>query len=117
MSNKEREIAGLEHRIEAAKGAIAHAEDVRKLLGNKLFRDVILQKFCVEHCARYVQESGDPLLSAENRADALNMAQAAGHLRRWLDLGIRMGESEAGLLPSIQEELDTVRAEPEDDEE
>lgn len=116
MSNKEREIAGLEHRIEAAKSAIAHAEDVRKLLGNRLFREVILNKFCVEHCARYVQESGDPLLNAEQRADALNMAQAAGHLRRWLDLAVRIGESEAGLLPNIQEELDVVRAEPEDEE-
>ncbi len=114
--SKELEIAGLEHRIEAAKGAIAHAEDIRKLLANKLFRDVILKQFCVEHCARYVQESGDPLLSDSNRADALNMAQAAGHLRRWLDIGIRIGESEAGLLPNIQEELDVVRSEPEDDE-
>lgn len=114
--SKEKEIAGLEHRIEAAKGAISFAEDVRKLLGNKLFRDVILNKFCVEHCARYVQESGDPLLTAENRADALAMAQAAGHLRRWLDLAVRMGEVEAGILPNIQEELDIVRAEPEDEE-
>lgn len=114
--SKEQEIAGLEHRIESAKGAIVFAEDVRKLLGNRLFREVILNKFCVEHCARYVQESGDPLLSAENRADALNMAQAAGHLRRWLDLSVRIGEAEAGLLPNIQEELDVVRAEPEDEE-
>ena len=114
--SKEKEIAGLEHRIEAAKGAIAFGEDVRKLLGNRLFREVILNKFCVEHCARYVQESGDPLLSAENRADALNIAQAAGHLRRWLDLSVRMADSEAALLPDIQNELDVVRAEPEDEE-
>ena len=115
--SKDLEIAGLEHRIEAAKGAIAHGEDIRKLMGNKLFRDVILKQFCVEHCARYVQESGDPLLSVENRADALAMAQAAGHLRRWLDIGIRMADSEAGLLPQIQEELDAVRAEPEYEDE
>lgn len=115
--SKELEVAGLEHRIEAAKGAIAHGEDVRKLIGNKLFRDVILKQFCVEHCARYVQESGDPLLSDANRADALAMAQAAGHLRRWLDIGIRIADSEAGLLPQIQEELDFARSEPEDDNE
>lgn len=115
--SKDKEIAGLEHRIEAAKVAITRGEDIRKLMGNKLFRDVILNLFCKEDCARYVQESGDPLLSADNRADALAMAQAAGHLRRWLDLGIRMADSEAGLLPQIQEELDAVRAEPEDENE
>lgn len=115
--SKDLEIAGLEHRIEAAKGAIAHAEDIKSLMGNRLFREVILKQFCVEHCARYVQESGDPLLSDSNRADALAMAQAAGHLRRWLDIGIRIGESEAGLLPNIQEELDVARSEPDYDEE
>ena len=113
--SKELTIAGLEHRLESAKGAVAHAEEVRKLLENPLFRKVILRQFCTEDCARYVQESGDPLLEANNRADALNMAQAAGHLRRWLDLAIRMGENEADVILQVEEELDAVRAEPEDE--
>lgn len=117
MYTKEQELAGLEHRLEAAKVAVDHAEDVRKLLGNPLFRKVILKQFCVEHCARYVQESGDPLLSDSNRADALAMAQAAGHLRRWLDLAIKMGDVEQGQIEQIQEELDVARSEPEDDSE
>lgn len=115
MSNKDLEIAGLEHRLEAARGAVAHAEDVRKLVENPLFRKVILRQFCVEDCARYVQESGDPLLADNNRADALNMAQAAGHLRRWLDLAIRMGEREADTALQVEAELEVVRAEPEDE--
>lgn len=115
--SKELVVAGLEHRIEAAKQAIAHAEDIRKLMSIKLFRDVILTQFCKEHCARYVQESGDPLLSPENRADALAMAQSAGHLRRWLDIGIRIGESEAGSLADIQNELEVARAEPDYEDE
>lgn len=115
MSIKEQEIAGLEYRLEAAKGAVAHAEDVRKLLGNSLFRKVILQHFCKDDCARYVQESGDPLLNAEQRADALAMAQAAGHLRRWLDLAVRMGENEADVILQVEAELEVARAEPEDE--
>lgn len=115
MSIQEKEIAGLEHRLEAAKGAVAHAEEVRKLMTNPLFRKVILRQFCVEDCARYVQESGDPLLADHNRADALNMAQAAGHLRRWLDLAIRMGEREADTVLQVEAELEVVRAEPEDE--
>ena len=114
--SKELTIAGLEHRLESAKGAVAHAEEVRKLLENPLFRKVILRQFCVEDCARYVQESGDPLLEANNRADALNMAQAAGHLRRWLDINIRLSGTEKERLLELQSELDVVRSEPEDEE-
>lgn len=113
--SKQVEVAGLEHRIEAAKGAIQHGEDIKQLMNNRLFREVILTRFCKEHCARYVQESGDPLLSEVNRADALAMAQAAGHLRRWLDIGIRIADSEAGQLSDMEAELDSARAEPEDE--
>ena len=109
--SKESTIAGLEHRLEAAKGAVAHAEDVRKLLENPLFRKVILRQFCTEDCARYVQESGDPLLEANNRADALNMAQAAGHLRRYLSIQIQLGNHAEGQIQSIEEALVEVRSE------
>lgn len=115
MFTKEEQVAGLEHQIAGAKQVIAHGEEVAKLIKNPLFRKIILEEFCTKHCARYVQESGDPLLTAEQRADALAMAQAAGHLRRWLDLAIRIGNNENERLFELQEELDTVRAEPEDE--
>ena len=86
--NKDNEIAGLEYQLQGNIEVIDRAEDVRKLCENRLFRKVILEQFCEKECARYVQESGDPLLSAEQRADALAMAQAAGHIRRWLDISI-----------------------------
>lgn len=116
MYTKDQEIAGLEHRLEAAKYAVAHAEDVRKLMGNPLFRKVILEQFCVRDCARYVQESGDPLLADNNRADALALAQASGHLRRWLDLAIRMGDTEAAVAIDVQEELEVIRTTEADEE-
>lgn len=116
MFTKEEEVAGLEHQIVGSKQVIAHAEEVRKLVQNPLFRKVILEQFCTRDCARYVQESGDPLLPEANRADALALAQAAGHLRRWLDIAIRLGDTEQGRLIELQSELDIVRSEPEDEE-
>lgn len=116
MYTKEEQVAGLEHQIDGAKQVIAHGEDVVKLIKNPLFRKVILEQFCTRDCARYVQESGDPLLSDSNRADALALAQAAGHLRRWLDISVRIADNEQGRLLELQEELDIVRSEPEDEE-
>lgn len=116
MFTKEEQVAGLEHQITGAKQVIAHSEEVSQLVQNPLFRKVILEQFCTRDCARYVQESGDPLLPEANRADALALAQAAGHLRRWLDLAIRMGDNEKARLFDLQSELDIVRSEPEDEE-
>ena len=64
-------IEELELHRSKLKDSVAYAEDVRKLLGNPLFRKVILEDFCIQSAARYVQESCDPLLTAEQRADAL----------------------------------------------
>ena len=117
MFTKEEQVAGLEHQIEGTKRLIAHGEEVAQLVQNPLFRKVILEQFCTRDCARYVQESGDPLLTAEQRADALAMAQAAGHIRRWLDISMRLGDQAIGTIERVQEMLDTVRAEPDEDEE
>lgn len=116
MFTKEEQVAGLEHQIEGTKRLIAHGEEVAQLVQNPLFRKVILEQFCTRDCARYVQESGDPLLPEANRADALALAQAAGHLRRWLDINIRLSGTEKERLLELQSELDIVRSEPEDEE-
>ena len=113
--NKDNEIAGLEYQLQGNIEVIDRAEDVRKLCENRLFRKVILEQFCEKECARYVQESGDPLLSAEQRADALAMAQAAGHIRRWLDISIRLGGIAQGTIEDINQRLDTLRAEPDEE--
>ena len=44
------------------------------------------------------------------------MAQAAGHIRRWLDISMRLGDQAIGTIERVQEMLDTVRAEPDDEE-
>lgn len=117
MFSKAEHLAGLEHQLSNARKIKDHAEEVRKLVGNTLFRDLILNQFCTIECARYVQESCDPLLTPEQRADALAMAQAAGHLKRWLEITMQMGNSKANEIIQLEEELDHVRSLPEDDAE
>lgn len=99
------------------KDSVAYAEDVRKLMGNPLFRKVILEDFCIQSAARYVQESCDPLLTAEQRADALALAQAGGHLKRWLDITIRMADASERSILDVDDELEKLRAQPEDETE
>ncbi|AVJ48985.1 hypothetical protein [Klebsiella phage KP8] len=110
-------IEELEIHRNKLKASVAYAEDVRKLMGNPLFRKVILEDFCIQSAARYVQESCDPLLTADQRADALALAQAGGHLKRWLDITLRMADSSERSILDVDDELEKLRAQPEDETE
>lgn len=71
----------------------------------------MLEEFCVNECARYAQASADPALSANERADALAIAQSAGHLRRFLSVVIQMGNSAENTIADIEAALEEARAE------
>lgn len=82
-----------------------------RLAQNVDFRTLVLEGFCRDEAARYVQASADPMLSAEQRTDALNMAQASGHLKRFMSLCIQMGAHAEQTMIDIDEALDEARAE------
>jgi hypothetical protein len=107
------EVAQLEQQMKNAKEIVARRDLALKLAGNREFRKLILEDFCVTEAARLVQMSSDPALSAEQRADALSMAQATGHLKRYLSMMVQMGNTAARDLISLEESLTEARAEEE----
>lgn len=84
---------------------------VQRLTQNVDFRKVISEQFMEKECARYVHASADPALSERNQKDALYIAQAAGHLKRYLSVLIQMGNAAENELESIDVALDEARAE------
>lgn len=113
-------VEALEKQLEDQKGIIETQERALRLANNRDFKKLILEGFCVEECARYAQLSADPSLSAENRADALGMAQAAGHLRRWLQVINAMGNAAKNQVAELNEAIDEARLmedQPDSDEE
>jgi hypothetical protein len=82
-----------------------------KLSNNPEFRALILDGFCKDECARYTHLSADPNLAQESRADALAVAQAAGHLKRWINAIVAMGNNAERHLPEQHAELAELRAE------
>ena len=85
------EVLALQKQRDDAKLLIEHAEIAVRLSNNPDFKKLILNEFCVNECARYAQSSADPALNESQRADCLAIAQAAGHLRRFLSVKIQMG--------------------------
>jgi hypothetical protein len=109
-------VQGLESQLETAKELIDRRNLALRLSNNRDFKKLILEDFCVKEAARLVSESGDPVLDPQQRADALAMAQAAGHLRRFLSMTFQMGASAAGDIEDLEEALAEARAESDNDD-
>ena len=105
------EVTALENQLANVKELIERRRQALRLADNADFRKLILDGFCKEEAARYVQASCDPALQANERADALAMAQASGHLRRFLSVIVQMGNAAEGQIRDLEDAIDEARAE------
>lgn len=104
-------VDALNQQIKDLEELVARRDKALRLEKVPEFRDVILQDFCVTECARYAQLSGDPALKKENREDALALAQAAGHLRRYLSVIVQMGNRAVDEIVQVKEALEEAHRE------
>lgn len=111
MSEIHNDILKLERNIEAAEAAIKQRALVDKLAENREFRTLIVEGFMKDECARWTHMSTDPGLSLQDRADCLTSAQAAGVLKRWLNVLVQMGNNAERDLVQSRQLLDELRAE------
>lgn len=81
-----------------------------RLFSNPDFNKLIMQEFCVKEAARYVQSSCDPALGANERADSLALAQASGHLKRWLSVTTQMANRARADIVNVDEQLEYMRS-------
>jgi hypothetical protein len=101
----------LEQHIVGLEEIVARRDLALKLEKNREFRKLILEEFCVNECARYAQASANPALKEVERADSLALAQAAGHLRRWLSVIVQMGNQAASEITQTQAAIEEARRE------
>jgi len=104
------QVEQLENQKEDLKVLAGRRKMALRLAQNPDFRTLIMEGFCRDEAARYVQASADPMLKSEERADALNMAQASGHIKRFMSLCIQMGAHAEQTLLDIDQALDEARA-------
>ena len=103
------EVADLEKQLADAKALIERRDIAIKLYSNPDFKKIVLDGFCLHDCARYVQESQDPALTPAQQVDALNIAQAAGHFRRYMSVVVQLGNHAENQMYSIEEALQELR--------
>lgn len=91
------------------------ADLARKLETVPAFKKLILEHYFINETVRNVSISADPGLSESQRADALAMAQASGHLRRFLQAQIAMGDQCKKVISEIDDALEDLRREGADE--
>lgn len=104
------DIRDLEQGIKDAEGLLEARNMALKLSENREFRALFHDGYFMTEAARLVQLSSDPSLTLEQRADALAMAQATGHTRRYMSMVIQMGAHAERELPEMRETLEELRA-------
>lgn len=105
------EVFALEKQLEDGKLHVERKDLALKLYNNREFKKLILEEFCVNECARYAQMSADPTLSPVDQANALAIAQSAGHLRRFLSVMVQMGTYAENNRESIEQAIAEARVE------
>lgn len=87
-----------------------------RLSENRDFRKLFIEGFFRDEAARMVQLSEDPILTREQQHDALRMAQATGHAKRYLSMLVVRGNSAAKDIIDLDEQLEELRREEAADE-
>lgn len=118
------QVTALEQQLDGAKKLIEFRRLALRLSQNRDFKKLILEEFCEKECARYAQNSSNPALGVDERADCLGIAQAAGHLKRWLSVQVQMGAHAEREIADLETALEEARLEgdadfesPDEDEE
>lgn len=106
-------VAQLEQQKADYRELMAQRDMALRLKKNRDFNKLVLEEYMVQETARYVGLSADPNLTPEQRADALSMAQASGHFKRWLNVICQMGDKAEHDMEEIDENIEQARIEEE----
>ena len=109
-------VTALEQQREGAKKLVEFRQMALRLSKNRDFKKLILEEFLTNEAARYVQNSANPALGAEERADCLAIAQASGHLKRWLSVQVQMGAKAESEMESLEDAIAEARLEADAEE-
>lgn len=105
------DLKALEHQLAEAREFIQKKNQVEELTSNPLFKEIILQGFCIDDCARAIKASADIGVPKEEREDCIKLAQAAGYLEKYLHTVCRQGYMAEGDIARINEAIEYARTE------
>lgn len=105
-------IAALNKQLDGAKEAQKKLERLERLCKNRDFKELILDDYCIQECARLVHMSISPGQDAESRAKFLAMGQATGGVLHYLRAQENLLGTAVASIPDLEVQLQDLRALP-----
>ncbi len=107
------ELQQLEQQRADNQEAIELRDAALRLSENRDFRRLFIEMYFKTEAARLVQLSSDPVLKQDQREDALSMAQATGHAKRFLSMLVVRGNTLSREMDDLDEQIAEARQEEE----
>ena len=107
------ELQDLEQQRADIQEALELRDAALRLSENKDFRRLFIEMYFKTEAARLVQLSSDPVLKQDQREDALSMAQATGHAKRFLSMLVVRGNTLSRDVEDLEQQIVEVRQEEE----
>jgi hypothetical protein len=103
------DLQDLEQQRQDAQEAVSLRDAALRLSENKDFRLLFIDMYFKTEAARLVQMSGDPILTPQQREDALEMAKATGHTKRFLSMLVVRGNTVARDIEDLDQAIEQAR--------
>ncbi len=103
------ELQALEAQRKAAEKLMEKRDAALRLENNSDFKLLIMEGFLKEEVIRNTAMSADPAYDPAMRADSLAMAQAGGHLSRYIRAQIQMANTAQANLEELDEAIVEAR--------
>lgn len=107
------ELQELEQQRADIQEALELRDAALRLSENKDFRRLFIEMYFKTEAARLVQLSSDPVLKQDQREDALSMAQATGHAKRFLSMLVVRGNTLSRDVEDLEQQIVEARQEEE----
>lgn len=107
------ELQDLEQQRADIQEALELRDAALRLSENKDFRRLFIEMYFKTEAARLVQLSSDPVLKQDQREDALSMAQATGHAKRFLSMLVVRGNTLSRDVEDLEQQIIEARQEEE----
>lgn len=105
------EVSRLEKLKSEDRLSIDRLEMLERLSRNKDFQRLINDQYMVTECAVLAHTAGNPALSKDQREDAMQMAMASGHLKRFLRVTEMQGIAARARVDELNAAIEDARLE------
>lgn len=108
-------IESVQNQIAQMEAMIETRNRIQRLVQNSDFKELINKRYIVDEAASFAGAAGDSNLNREQREDAMEMARAPGHLKRWFTVQIAMANKAEDDLKQVKHARDVLVATSDED--